>query len=174
MELAHLLPLAPAGAQLQIARDLAAGGSVLSQEIVASSLLNAAYASALPKEVAQEVYKMLAENEPVFSGSTQAYGVSDAIRYAEWLQGMANLNQALTGQSPQAYVRERLLDDQADPRKLVAAAQLITPDGGLAQAMGPEATMKISARVSRFAAEIDQQGVLGEAAAAALERLRGR
>lgn len=173
VEIAHLLPLAPDSAQSEIARNLADGGSSLARDIVASSLIRPDYAVSIPKGVAREIYTMLTENEPVFSGSPQAYGLSDAIRYAEWLQGMANLHHAITGESQQAFLQSHLLDAAVDPRKLVAAAQLTNLDGGLSQALGAQASSQVSARVARLAAESEQQSIFGEATSSALQRLKG-
>jgi hypothetical protein len=174
MELAHMLPLATDSAQFEIVRDLASGGSPLSRDIVASSLMSPDYASSIPKAVAREVFTMLAENEPVFSGDPQAYGLSDAIRYAEWLHGMANLHHALTGETQQSFLQRRLLDDGADPRKLVAAAQLTNFDGGLSQALGADASGRVTARLNRFAAANAGQSFLSEATSSALQRLQAK
>lgn len=172
-ELAYLFALAPSETQKDIAEQLLRGNSSLSRDIVASALGKFSYAAGLEKAAAERIYSMLTMNEPVFSGGPHEFGLSDAIRYGEWVSGVGNLYEALTGESKSKFVTEQILNSSVDPRKPIAALYLMSPEERMSLGLTPSAASEVLNRVNSFVATNEKNVTAQEAASASTAFLRG-
>ena len=120
-ELAHVFPGAPPEVREGIIRDIAASHNRYAVDIVASNI-NGDNKMVLSEYETTELQKFLRTNEPIFSGTADAYGQFEAIRYEQWILAGANLAKSTGSTSAEQFMVDKLLDSKTDPRALVAIA----------------------------------------------------
>jgi len=123
-ELAHIYPGAPVENRSNIIREISLSNNRYAVDIISDSVVSENDIRLSSKEIS-DLYLLLETNEPIFSGSPDAFGYFDAILYSNWLVATSRLKNKKYGISIEQILRDKLLDPGTDPRASVAF--LISP-----------------------------------------------
>lgn len=146
-ELAHMAPLAPAGVQDELLSAIRGSANPYAADILAGSInddpkILKSYSARSTNEIAQ----LLGNSEPRFASAAGDFGLTDAVRYANWLRATAQVENLSQGTDVDAAIVARLSTPGTDPRKITAyllmpeassilsSALLGSPAGGLVSA----------------------------------------
>lgn len=120
-ELAHVFPGAPVDVRKELVSEISKSNNRYAADIVANGLTSDSYKDLSHSERSDLLF-FLKGNEPIFTGAADSFGYFEAIRYENWLVGVASLGNENQGDSPFLYISEKLLNPTTDPRALVAFA----------------------------------------------------
>ncbi|MGJ7511515.1 hypothetical protein [Variovorax sp. GT1P44] len=143
-ELAHMAPLAPAAVQDELLSAIRGSANPYAADILAGSIHDdpkvlGSYSARSLNEIAQ----LLVNSEPRFASATGEFGLTDAVRYANWLRATAQIESVGQGSDVDAAIVAMLSKPGTDPRKITAyllmpeassilsSALLGSPAGGL-------------------------------------------
>jgi hypothetical protein len=118
-ELALGLPFAPDHAQLAAASRLAAKNNVFGAQVLAMAINNRETIAKLSPITRKVLLAFLEKREPVMPMAVGEFGITDGIRYAEWLDTTALLTEASGAGSYAGVVLAHLNGDRIDPRKIL-------------------------------------------------------
>jgi len=165
-ELAHMAPLAPAGVQDELVSAIRTSGNTYAADILAGSInedpkrLNS-YSARSQNEIAQ----LLGNTEPRFASAAGEFGLTDALRYANWLRATAQVESLAQGTDVDASIVARLGAPGTDPRKITA--YLLTPEASslLSSALVGSPGGGLVAATNRYAAQYPGNKTLQSAVA---------
>lgn len=118
-ELAHLYSGAPEKVRGEVIKEISVSHNRYAVDIVAGSLVHDENIQ-LSKEEVSDFRNLLESNEPIFSGSAQAFGYFDAILYVNWLIALSRLQKEGGGISMEKFLGNKLLDPATDSRASIA------------------------------------------------------
>jgi len=119
-ELAHLLPFAPSQEQKKILSMLKGLKEAYGAEIIASQFSNPNHAPILTPPVLEATARFLLSMEPEFPMEVGRYGMTDALKYAQWLHATASCVGKGDPAAYDAFIIATLERDSSDPRKAIA------------------------------------------------------
>lgn len=126
-ELAHMAPSAPAGVQDDLLAAVRNSANAYAADVLASSInADPAALKAYSGRSVDEIRQLLGNAEPRFALASGEFGLTDAVRYANWLRASAQIDSAASGQSIDALIVSKLSLPGTDPRKILA--YLLTPE----------------------------------------------
>lgn len=165
-ELAHMTSLAPADVRDEMLTTVRNASNAYAADILASSLnQNPKLLSGYSVRAVEEMTQLLAKSEPRFASASGEFGLTDAVRYANWLRASAQLTSSASGAELDATIVARLSTPGTDPRKIMAylltpeassvlaSAQLGAPAGGLVAASNQYAAQYPGSRILQSAAQ---------------------
>lgn len=126
-ELAHMVKSAPPDEQINIASKIKNGRNEYATGILAFITQDEDTINKLYPETRKLILSSLEENEPRFEQATGNFSLIDSVRYAIWLQSVANLTSVTTNVRSTDFILNRLNDKRTDPRKVMAF--LAAPEG---------------------------------------------
>ncbi|MEJ8852803.1 hypothetical protein [Variovorax rhizosphaerae] len=146
-ELAHMAPLAPAGVQDELVSMIRSSANPYAADILAGSINNdpSILRSYSERSIAN-IGEFLRNSEPRFASATGDFGLTDAVRYANWLRASAKVDSLSHGTDLDTAIVAQLTLPGTDPRKITAyllmpeassilsSALLGSPAGGLVSA----------------------------------------
>ena len=126
-ELAHMAPLAPARVQDELLSAVRASSNAYAADILAHAINdNPKVLNGYSAQAVGEIIELLGRTEPRFPSATGEFGLTDAVRYANWLRATAQLESRIHGIDPDRAIVDRLGLPGTDPRKITA--YLLTPE----------------------------------------------
>jgi len=126
-ELAHMAPQAPAHVQAAMLFAIRASSNAYAVDILAGSINdNSKVLQGYSAHAVEEIARLLAGAEPRFPAATGDFGLTDAVRYANWLRATAQVESLAQGTDLDAAIVARLGMPGTDPRKITA--YLLTPE----------------------------------------------
>ena len=126
-ELAHMAPQAPAHVQAAMLSAIRASSNAYAADILAGSINdNPKVLQGYSAHAVEEIARLLAGAEPRFPAATGDFGLTDAVRYANWLRATAQVESLAQGTDLDAAIVARLGMPGTDPRKITA--YLLTPE----------------------------------------------
>lgn len=126
-ELAHMAPSAPARVQDELLTTVRASSNAYAADILAHAINdNPKVLNGYSAHAVGEISELLGRTEPRFPSATGEFGLTDAVRYANWLRATAQLESRTHGIDPDRAIVDRLGMPGTDPRKITA--YLLTPE----------------------------------------------
>jgi hypothetical protein len=120
-ELAHMAPLAPARVQDELLSTVRASSNAYAADILAHAINdNPKVLTSYSAHALGEIIELLGRTEPRFPPATGEFGLTDAVRYANWLRATAQLENRIHGIDPERAIVDRLGLPGTDPRKITA------------------------------------------------------
>jgi hypothetical protein len=120
-ELAHMAPLAPARVQDELLSTVRASSNAYAADILAHAVNdNPKVLTGYSAHALGEIIELLGRTEPRFPSATGEFGLTDAVRYANWLRATAQLESRIHGIDPDRAIVDRLGLPGTDPRKITA------------------------------------------------------
>lgn len=162
-ELAHILPFAPAHAQMDLLSKITMGKDKYATEILAFLPNNPDNVQRLYPETKQRLLAYLQEDEPGFGTETGVFGLTDAVRYTTWLHSIATLTRETTSAKYSDVVLNHLNNEKTDPRKIMAF--LISAEGKyLINELGrPELFENARKRITQYSKQHPQNEMMRDA-----------
>lgn len=124
-ELAHVFQGAPDSSRSEIISEISKSRNRYASEITADLLINSPNPG-LPKADRLLLIQYLNEFPPGFGATPTSFGMTDAIRYEQWLRAIANLESQDKSVSPELLIFQKLSARETDPR--AAIAFLLSPE----------------------------------------------
>lgn len=171
-DLAHLLPYAPVSAQHSIMNTIKSGGNGFSAEILSSIINNKEDLKNISVENLNMMKTFLNENEPQFPQATGRFGLIDAVRYADWLQSISNLNSIIDNKDKNHIVIDYLNNEKIDPRKIMAFL-LSSGDELIADSTQLESVKKLQSRIISYSKQYPQNKTMEEVVAEISNKIKG-
>ncbi len=126
-ELAHMAPSAPARVQDELLASVRTAANAYAADVLASSInADPAVLKAYSGRSVDEIRQLLGNTEPRFASASGEFGLTDAVRYANWLRASAQIDSAASGANIDAVIVSKLGVPGTDPRKIMA--YLLTPE----------------------------------------------
>jgi hypothetical protein len=126
-ELAHMTPWAPASVQDELLAAIRVSSNAYAADVLASSINeNPKILSGYSARSVDEIAQLLGKTEPRFASATGEFGLTDAVRYANWLRATAQIDSLANGTDLDAAIVAKLSVPGIDPRKITA--YLLTPE----------------------------------------------
>jgi hypothetical protein len=116
-----MAPLAPARVQDELLSTIRASSNAYAADILAHAINdNPKLLYGYSAHAVGEIIELLGRTEPRFPPATGEFGLTDAVRYANWLRATAQLENRIHGIDPERAIVDRLGLPGTDPRKITA------------------------------------------------------
>jgi hypothetical protein len=159
-EMAHMIVGSPPAEQLTLLRNIDAGKSDYSRDVLVSTLANKDYALSLSPEVQAAAVSLLAKWEPDLG---VGFGGVSAIVWEHWLDASVTLNAKLSARSEKEVMAKLLkVDGSADPRKLMIALWNESTAEIVKEAFDRGTLASIDAKLSAYGANNPDRGDIRE------------
>jgi len=119
-ELAHLITSAPPEKQTEFLAEIRASSNRLASDILAEALNSGKDFNAAPfLKSSEDMAMLLRATEPGFDYGVGRFGMTDAIRYTDWVRASATIESQKTGRNMDDIIVAKLSEPGTDPRKIM-------------------------------------------------------
>ena len=160
-----MAPLAPAGVQEELLSTIRGSANPYAADILAGSINeNPKILNGYSARSVNEIAQLLGNSEPRFASATGDFGLTDAVRYANWLRATAQVESLAHGTEVDAAILARLSLPGTDPRKITAYLLMPEASSILSTALVGSPTAGLVSASNQYAAQYPRNMILQSAA----------
>jgi hypothetical protein len=171
-ELVYLVRLAPKEAQIKILSTVGSSGNAFAIEVLASTLQKPEDLNRYSPDALSAAQSVLAKHQPSFPEAESQFDLTDATRYAMWLQASALISGSGDESKYEKFLLAQLNSAKTDPRGVVSF--LISSDGDrLIGRVGQLGLLDYAqSRIGSYAAQNATNGTIQDAVSEVQSKLK--